>query len=132
MNFNHNNIDMGSVIDRVRTVKNNTQFNADCIIVDGYDFRSGKPDDIVIIKKLAVEENLVFWFSANINKNRDNLNKDGIPEVFSPFIENLSIIITLNPLGDIIKLKLLKDHDQILHTDTHLKLDPKILLITEE
>lgn len=132
MNFNHNNIDMRSVIDRVRTVKNSTHFNANCIIVDGYDFGSGKPDDIDLIKNFAIEENLVFWFSATVNKDRDNLDKDDMPDVLLPFIENLCIIITLNPQGNIIKLKLLKDHDRVISTDIHLKLDPKTLLITEE
>ena len=47
-------------------------------------------------------------------------------------MEDIAILICLQPRGDVTHLSLAKDHDATMVNDMHLKLDPRILLIAEE
>ncbi|GAG59387.1 unnamed protein product, partial [marine sediment metagenome] len=44
----------------------------------------------------------------------------------------ISILIVLIPMKGYIHIELIKDHDSPVVPDMHLKLDPKILLISRE
>jgi hypothetical protein len=100
--------------------------------VDGYDFYEGSREDLASIREFAKQENIAFWFSASITGEENMAKGQKIPSVLTEYLDQLEIIITLQPREHTIHLELVKDHDEIKVENIHLTLDPKILLITKK
>lgn len=132
MNFKQDNTHIDKIKKNIRLFLENGNFNVDTLVIDGYNFNRARPEDFRDFKQLATENDLELWFSASIKEDAIHDNKQGIPDVLAPFIEDMAILITMEPKGDFVRLTLIKDHDAILNSDLHLKLDPQILLIAEE
>ncbi len=132
MNFSQQGISIEQIIKSLESMISQGAFAADCIIFDGYSFSQGDPDDFDRLKQFAARLQLELWFSASLPDEEYETDERGIPTVFLPYIDKTAILITMNPAKGHIRLELKKDHDLADTQDLHLKLDPKILLITEE
>jgi KaiC/GvpD/RAD55 family RecA-like ATPase len=132
MNFNQDGVSADQLLKSIRALVDDGQFAADVIVVDGYDFERGKPETVVAVKSLAEELGVTVWFSASIHRDDPTTNDNGVPTLLCPFIESISVLITLHPTDEHIKLSLVKDHETYTSEDLHLKLDPGTLLIAEE
>ncbi len=130
MNFNQEGISTTQVMNSLKAMIKDGHFNADLIVIDGYDFSKAEQEDISIFKKFAEEMSLEIWFSASLKAENLKFNKQGIPITLEPFIDKLSILIFLKHKEGIIDMELKKDHDEKALQDLSIKLDPKILLIT--
>ena len=100
-------------------------------MVDGFNFASATVGEFREFKDFARENNFEMWFSATIKEDA-GANPNRIPSVLSRFMDDVAILICLQPRGDLTHLNLVKDHDAMMVSDMHLKLDPRILLIAEE
>lgn len=129
MNFKQDSTHIDGIKKNIRLFLENDNFCVDTLVIDGYNFNKATPEDFKDFRRLAQENNLELWFSASLN---EGAKEQKIPEVLAPFIEDIAILIFLEPKGGFIRLTLIKDHDAILNSDLHLKLDPQILLIAEE
>lgn len=132
MNFNQDGIEISQVISSVRSLITDGSFAADIIIVDGYDFSRGKSEDMALFKQAAGELGLEFWFSASMSRENTDFDENGVPSLLSGFINYVAILIHLKAENNLIQLNLVKDHGNPITSDLHLKLDPKVLLITRE
>jgi hypothetical protein len=132
MNFNHFPVTFEYVIARLKTMEEVGKFNADCIIIDGYDFYNGSAESLAMIKKFAQETGCEVWFSASLIEDPSASAGRGMPEVLSRYSDLLDVVIVLTAETGGIRLRLVKDHQVIPQEDLHLILDSKILLITED
>ncbi len=132
MNFSQTGVTVNQLLRSVRAMIDDGQFNADVLIVDGYDFGVGEPTTLEALREFARENNLGIWFSASIHREDPRVDEHGVPALLSPFMDHISVLITLAPEEDHLKLRLLKDHDQFRPEDLHLHLDSKTLLIRAE
>jgi hypothetical protein len=132
MNFSQKGIAMRQIIQSLEAMVTQGSFAADCIIFDGYSFIDGSPADFQLLKEFAARLKLEIWFSASLPDTEYVTDAQGIPELFTTYMGSTAILITLKPEKGYIKLELKKDHEQAVTEDLHLKLDPKILLITED
>jgi KaiC/GvpD/RAD55 family RecA-like ATPase len=132
MNFTQNDTHIDKIKKNIGLLLKNSNFCVDTLVIDGYNFTKASPEDFRDFRRLASENNLELWFSASLAENAKFDAQRGFPELLSPFIEDIAILITLEPNGKFVRLKLIKDHDAIIKSDLHLKLDPEILLIAEE
>jgi hypothetical protein len=132
MNFNQEGVKIEMVAKSLRAMIKDGGFTADCIIVDGFDFEKGAPEDLRVFKALAEELGLEIWFSASLKDKEVVFDDNGFPAILSAYLPSIAILIFLRPEKGFIRLELKKDHDRIPNEDLHLKLDPKILLITGE
>ncbi|MBD3420696.1 MAG: AAA family ATPase [Chitinivibrionales bacterium] len=130
MNFKQSDLHMQKVEQSIKTLVEKGNFDADIVVVDGYNFSLANSDEFCEVKRFAAELNLAFWFSAHTPDSTDELNE--IPEIIKPFEYDFEIIIRLDPHDEEMKLDLLKDHGEPVAQDTHLILDPHILLISKE
>jgi hypothetical protein len=130
MNFSQEGVDTEQVLRSIRAMIDEGQFAADLVIVDGYDFSVGDPEDLRKIKGFAAEAGVSVWFSATTPP--EDTEKEGIPTVLDAYLEEVSVLISLKARDNNVKLSLVKDHDQYPQEDLHLELDPKTLLIAEE
>lgn len=133
MNFNFSTRRIADVLARIESMINLTNFQADCVMIDGYNFPEGDVQELAEIRAFAKEHELEFWFSASVPEGDKSLvTEHVVPEILNDYMAEIAIIVMLKPDDEVIHLRLLKDHDQEYDEDLHLKLDPKILLITRE
>ncbi|RPJ08115.1 MAG: hypothetical protein EHM28_05200 [Spirochaetaceae bacterium] len=129
MNFSQSGTTVTQVVKSLNTLIKDGGFVADCIIVDGYDFKIGKPQDLVEYRAFAKALGIELWFSSSLKDEDLIFDEHGIPTILTCYLGEIAIIIFLKPEAGIIRLELKKDHDHRPKNDLHLKLDPKILLI---
>jgi hypothetical protein len=103
-------------------------FAAEALIVDGMDFAHITPDRLAQIKAFAQEVGLTVWYSCNVS-GPDGYDKRGIPAVIAGYLDDIDVVIVLEPLPDHIKLSVSKDHGTFNPAAEPLKLDPKTLLM---
>jgi hypothetical protein len=134
MNFSQQGTSVKQVIASVTAMMENGQTSTDVIMVDGFDFTKASDDDVSRFKKFAEDKNVELWFTDDYHRDDIDgpvLDKKGIPTNLTPFLDYISVIITLKAEKDYLHLYLVKDHDEIIKEDLPLKLDPKSLLIAE-
>ncbi len=131
MNFNQDGITVHQLLRSIRAMIDDGQFDADVVIVDGYDFGKGDPSTLDALREFGRDNDLRFWFSASIHRE-DPRDENGVPSVLKAFLNEIDILITLTPERDHVKLQLLKDRNEFRSEDLHLELDNRTLLIREE
>jgi hypothetical protein len=124
MNFRQDGVSAGQVQRSVRSMLQYGGFNAGVIFVDGYDFAKARTEEFGSFKHFAEETGIEMWFSASVQKDA--------AAVMEGYLRDIAVFIVLEPCGNYINLKLLKDHGIVPVNDLHLKLDPHLLLIAEE
>ncbi|MDR1910029.1 MAG: hypothetical protein LBQ35_08975 [Spirochaetaceae bacterium] len=109
-------------------------FNAEAIIVDGFDFSGSggaqNGERLSRVKELAAELGLAVWYSCNIPGDSPR-DKRGIPGILQDALDAIDVVILLETQGDHIGLKVAKDRARFNPEQMALKLDPKSLLIQE-
>jgi hypothetical protein len=60
------------------------------------------------------------------------VGNSAIPLFLNGYLRDIAVLINLEPIGNYMHLRLIKDHEIVPMSDLHLKLDPHILLIAEE
>lgn len=130
LNFTQDGVHWPQVEARIRTMMENTLFQADAIIVDGFNFSRALVSELKSIRRFASDLGLEIWFSATTEEQ--TAGEDRMPLVLRPFLDEIAVVIVLIDKGSFIHLELLKDHDIDSCLDLHLKLDPQILLIDTE
>jgi hypothetical protein len=132
MNFKQDGFSTGKVQNGIRTMIKEGNFNADVVVVDGFDFNKAHGDEIRNFRQFAAETGIEVWFSASTHETDPEADANGIPKILWNFLPDISVFIELEMCGKYIHLKLVKDHETFPAADLHLKLDPQILLIAEE
>ena len=128
MNFRQDGVSAPQVQRSVRSMIKDGNFNAEVVFVDGYDLAKADSEEFGSFKRFAEEAKIEIWFSASVQKSAPQ----PVPAFIERFINHIAVFIVLEPCGNYINLKLVKDHENVPVNDLHLKLDPHILLIAEE
>jgi KaiC/GvpD/RAD55 family RecA-like ATPase len=105
-------------------------FDAEAVIVDGFDFSSYDYRRLARVREMAKELSVSVWYSCTV-KGGDAYDKQGIPVLLRDALSSIDVIISLDPRPDHIDLRIRKDRDQFNPEQLALKLDPKTLLILE-
>jgi KaiC/GvpD/RAD55 family RecA-like ATPase len=132
MNYNQDGVTREQLLRSISALVDDGQFEADVIVVDGYDFAKGEVETLQMLRTFAAEHGLTIWFSASTRREDPEDDKNGVPHVLKSFIDEIAVVITLTPEDDHLKLQLVKDHDAYRTEDLHLQLDSRTLLIREE
>ena len=132
MNFNQDGVKTSKILKSLEAMIKDGHFEADAIVVDGYDFSKATLQDLEDLKTFAAELGLEIWFSATLKRENKEKAENGVPVELQELISALEVIITLEHDGDHVKLTLVKDHDEQEVRDMHLMLEPKTLLIAED
>jgi len=130
MNFEQAGVTVEKIENNVRTLIEKGNFSVETIVVDGYDFTAATAGEFSKFRRFARDNGFELWFSVTLKEDAIGTNR--VPRVLSPFLNDIAILICLQPRGDFIHLDLVKDHDDAMVSDMNLKLDPRILLIAEE
>jgi len=128
MNFKQDGIHIPDIERSISTLVSSAKFSAETLIVDGYDFSRSNSDELRLFKRFAASMSLELWFSASLPSDASS---EAPPEL-GHVLDEIDVLITLQPRDSCIHLHLVKDHGSPIEDDLHLKLDPQILLIDEE
>ena len=128
MNFNQDGVTMDQILKSLRAMIKEGGFNAESIIIDGFDFTRADKDSIAQVKKFAAELGLCVWYSFSV---KDDGGKENIPAALGGFIDQIDVVIILQPKSDHVELSISKDRDSNTCKSMAMKLDPKTLLILE-
>jgi hypothetical protein len=95
------------------------------IVIDGLDLAKIGDDELAGIRALAQELAAEVWFTVQ----SDSEHVDGLPASFQGTDESISVILALEPQGDEVTLRALKDHENDDLQNLHVGLDPRSLLL---
>lgn len=132
MNFNQEGIETGRVLNSVKAMINEGKFDADCIILDGYEISKAQSANLELIKAFAEEVNLEIWASIGLKGEEPLFDEGGIPKELKNSLAQIGVLVTLQFEGDYVHFNVVKDHGDMKNREMNLKLDPKTLLIAEK
>ncbi len=133
MNFKQDGMKTEQVLRSLEAMITGGKFNAESIIVDGYDFGLAEPADLARFKEFAGRMGLELWFSASLKETGGDLfGPDGTPVLLAPHAGQIDVLVTLEAKSDAVEIRVVKDHDHPPAGILPLKLDPKTLLIAQE
>jgi len=132
MKFTQGGISEDQILRGLRAMIKDGGFNAEAIIVDGFDFPAAGEGHIAAVRAFALEMGVSVWYSCNVKGEGPFYDKRNIPMVIKNYENLFSVIIVLDPKPDHIALKISRDREVYNPEQLELKLDPKTMLILEE
>ena len=133
MNFNQDGMSKDQIIRSLRAMIVDGGFNAEAIIIDGFDFSRADRERIAGVKAFAGELGLSVWYSCTVKGNADGTgpqyDRQNIPLALKDFIDLIDVVIVLEPKPDHIEFSVSKDRDSFDTKAMAMRLDPKTLLI---
>ncbi|MDY7038210.1 MAG: hypothetical protein SV375_18865, partial [Thermodesulfobacteriota bacterium] len=121
--------DIERLRDNLKNLVEYTQFMPNTLIIDGLDFEKAGRDLFEGFKGIALEFNTEIWFSALSHRHITDVNERGVPYPCNDLDDLFSIILQLQPTQSGISMRLLKDHESPVISDTGIRLDPNTFLV---
>jgi hypothetical protein len=106
-------------------------FRPDVILVDGYHFDEANPADVLKLRDSVREHGAELWMSQRLQAPPDGSDWKDLPPGVSRLGDAVSVCLLLQPVGEAIRIRLLKDHDNAAVADLALDLDPRTYLVKE-
>jgi archaellum biogenesis ATPase FlaH len=121
---------VAKIIETVVFARDIAHFEPDVIVIDNFDVEHAAPEAIGALRALARERNAELWLSAHAEAMPQNPGE--LPAVLERLSAQLSVVVFLQPERDVVRLRLLKDHDSKDLADLHLRLDPHTMRVIDE
>jgi len=132
MKFTQEGVSGEQILRSLKALIKDGHFNADAIIIDGFDFSAVKKDQMSMVKSFAAEMGVSLWYSCTVKGKEPYYDKRNIPLLVKDFEEFFDVIIILDPKTDHIALSVPRNREKITPENPALKLDPKTLLMLKE
>jgi len=116
------------ILEIVEFAKETAQFSPTVLIIDGFDLASSNAEAFAVLAKLAKDLNIELWISANT----DSSNGSQFPKPLDRIASMVDVIVFLEPEREVVRLRLLKDHDAKEIQDLHLRLDLPTMRVVDE
>ena len=131
MRFTQEGISITQILKSLKAMIKDGGFNAESVIIDGFDFSAAEEGHIAVVKAFATEMGVSIWYSCNEKGEGPFYDKQNIPLVIKDCANLFDVIVILNPKADHIELTVSRDRDAYNPEHMAVKLDPKTLLILE-
>jgi|GEM_PF-14426 len=123
---------IAKIMETVNFARDVAHFVPDVIIIDGFDFVHATDDAIKELDELARARNVELWFSGGVDALAPDAAAGELPAPLATFAQYLDVVVYLQPERDVVRLRLLKDHDNKDLADLHLRLDPHTMRVIDE
>ena len=131
MKFTQGGISGDQILKSLKALIKDGAFNAEAIVVDGFNFSAAEEGHINAIKSFAAEMGISCWYSCNVNGEEPFYDQRNIPLILKDSAGLFEVIIVLAPKSDHIALTFSRVRETYNPEHPPLKLDPKTLLILE-
>ena len=128
LHFKQTDISFEQIKNHINELTKGMPAAPDVIIIDGFPWEDAKPDQVENWQTYATENKVAIWFSATLHREKLDLDDQGIPYPVNKFVDQLRVIIMLQPEKNHIDLQLLKKTGGE-DIPLRLKLDPHTLLL---
>jgi len=115
------------ILDVVRFTRQTAQFNPQVIIIEGFDLAAATDEALNELRGLATEE-AELWISANT----DGGVPGSLPAPLDRIARLVDVIVFLEAEKDIVRLRLIKDHENPNIQELHLRLDLPTMRVMDE
>jgi hypothetical protein len=104
------------------------------LLIDGFDFENENTgwDTLAAFKHAAKDNSMETWFSARTHRESEIKNERGIPAPCHDVDDLFSVILFLEPHGNSIHFRLLKDHENPVDQELPIRLDPHTMLLVDQ
>lgn len=92
------------------------------------DFDRVTTDEMAELRKIARDYQCEIWLPAH-TRREDGVNGDGVPANVARHLDQIEVLISLDPVGDHVKINIVKAHGKPVAGNVHLELDPNTMLI---
>lgn len=120
----------------VELFKSHLHFNPAAILVDGYDWSAHSVTEnaamIGAFKTYAKMLGAELWMTAQTHREGTGSHPDTIPPPCDSYADLIDVALFLEPHGDDVAVRLLKDHDNASPPDIHLHLHPDTLRLVAD
>ena len=117
-------------------LREHMQFKPTAILVDGYPWeRHSLAENAAMIgalKSYAVMCDAELWMSAQSHRRTSGTNPTRVPPPCDGLVDLIDVAIYLEPNGNAVSVRLLKDHERVEAVDTRLTLHPDVLRLVAE
>ncbi|APR83934.1 Hypothetical protein A7982_09283 [Minicystis rosea] len=120
---------LARIQETVQFARDIAHFAPDVIVIDGFDLEHAGEDAAVALAKLAKDQNVELWLAVQSEAPKA---PSELPAALARFQSQVGVIVFLQPERDVVRLRLLKDHDSKDLADLHLRLDPHTMRIIDE
>lgn len=131
MNFAQEGVSIDQIVRSLKAMVVDGGFKAKTLIVDGFDFTRATKDQLAKVKAFAAEMGLEVWYSCTLIGEEPLVDKNNIPVILREYLDQIGVLILLEPKAEYIHFTVVKDHERMNPQDLKLKLDAKTLLIAE-
>ncbi len=129
MSFMNQTFSPAKLENSIDDLRQQTKFNPLLLIVDGLDFDRNDRAVFEKIRDIARRCSLAIWISARMHRHMAETNERGIPYPLDKLDDLFDSILMLEPRGEGVRLKFLKQNDKYNPVDYELSLDPQTFLL---
>ncbi len=116
------------IVEVVKFAKQTAEFSPAVLIIDGFDLAYGSDEAFKALRELAKELDVELWVSANTETTQST----ELPTPLDRIAPLIDVIVYLEPEREVVRLRLLKDHDSSDVQDLHLRLDLPTMRVVDE
>ena len=124
-------IEYQRLADLIEILRANASFVPDTIIVDGHDFATEGSTLAERLRDLARETGSELWMTLRTTRADVSEDWHELPTPVAALGDLPSVVVYLQPAGNSVHIRLLRDHDRSEVEDPGLELDPQTFLIRE-
>ena len=132
MTFKENSFDTAKLEERMEDLAKQEVFNADCLVIDGFDFAVADSASALKDLKGFMDRNSLkmIWFSAVSHRDDDRVSANDVPAPCHEMDDAFDTVLLIAPEDKDIKLKTLKCSEACaIDAGKALLLDPETMLL---
>ena len=130
MTFKESSFSKALLEERLDDLVKQNIYKPECLIIDGYDFVNNDKESLEELRTFMNERGLkMIWFSAVSHREDPRVSLDGVPAPCHEIDGLFETVLLIKPVGDAMKLDILKCDSCKLDPGTTLMLDPSTMLI---
>lgn len=130
MTFKESSFSKALLEERLDDLVKQNIYKPECLIIDGYDFVNNDKESLEELRRFMNERGLkMIWFSAVSHREDTRVSLDGVPAPCHEVDSLFETVLLIKPVGDAMKLDILKCDSCKLDPGTTLMLDPNTMLI---
>jgi hypothetical protein len=131
MTFNESTFSRERLQERLTDLIEQDIFKPNCLLIDGFDFKSSESQVLIDIKKMVKSMNLTIWFSCVCHREDTRVSEMGIPAPCHEMEDlfDTAILLKPNKESDDLGINIIKDLNGNTGSEKLLSLDPATLLL---
>ena len=130
MTFKESSFSKALLEERLDDLVKQNIYKPECLIIDGYNFADNTKESLEGLRKFMNDRGLkMIWFSAVSHREDSRVSLDGVPAPCHEVDSLFETVLLIKPVGDAMKLEIVKCDSCKLDPGTTLMLDPSTMLI---